>query len=510
MEEIITSNKRIAKNTIILYARMILVLLVGLYSSRVILNSLGVVDYGIYNVVGSIVVLFSYLDSALSLATIRFYSYDLPNGIEKVKTVFNTSIVIQSVFALIILFLAETLGLWLVNFKLVIPPERLTAANIVYQFSIITTIVTILSVPFNASITSHERMSVYAVLSLLEAFLKLSVALLIAISPMDNLIFYGGGLLMISGIVLIIKYLYCKKKFKEIRLQRKFSRHLLKKMFAFVGWNFFGATAGMSVGQGLNFIINVFFGPAINAARGIAFQVQGALNQFVTNINTAINPQIVKRYSIGETDSMFKLVFFSSKLSYLLLMIVSMPIIVDAPYVLELWLKEVPDQTILFTRLVLIYMLTISVTYSVNMSAQASGKIKNFQIAEGCIVLLNIPVVLALFYIGMPAYVSFLSMIVFSVLAFIAKLLILSKAIGFPVVKYVKDVLSRLLAISLVCIMVYIIASEIIVDSICKFGVKSIVYLIPLGIAVWFIGFGRDERSIMKNLIKKTSSQIEN
>lgn len=503
MGESITSNSRIAKNTIFLYARMIVVLLVGLYSSRVILASLGVVDYGIYNVVGSIVVLFSYLDTALSVATARFYSFELPSGVEKVKEVFNTSIIIQIVFALIILFLAETIGLWLVNYKLVIPPERMTAANIVYQFSIATTVVQILSVPLNASITSHERMSVYAILSLVDSFLKLSVALLISVSPIDNLVFYGGGLLIISIIVFIIKYRYCKYNFEEICYQRKFSRPLLKRMFAFAGWNFFGATAGMSVGQGLNFIINIFFGPAINAARGIAFQVQGALNQFVTNVNTAVNPQIVKRYSIGEKGSMFKLVFFSSKLSFLLLLIVSMPIIIDAPYVLELWLKEVPDQTVLFTRLVLIYMLTISVTYSINMSAQASGNIKRFQIAEGSIILLNIPVVLVLFYMGMPAYVSFLSMIVFSVIAFLVKLFILSKIIKFPIRDYVKEVISKLAIISLVCVFVFVMTYKIEVNTLPLFVIKTLVYCLPLSIVIWVVGFSKNEKEGIKSLLRK-------
>ena len=473
---------------------MIIVLLISLYSSRVILNSLGVVDYGIYNVVGSLVVLFSYLDSALSLATTRFYSFELPNGLEKVKTVYNTSIIIQLLFAFIILLLAETLGLWLVNNKLVIPADRLSAANWVYQFSVLTTLITIISVPYNAAITSHERMSIYAIISTFEAVLKLVVALLIVHSPIDYLVFYGLGLLVISILTFFFRFFYCKYRFDEIVFQRCFSKDLFKKMFSFVGWNFFGATAGMSVGQGLNFIINIFFGPVINAARGIAFQVQGALNQFVTNINTAVSPQIVKRFSIGEMTSMFNLVFFSSKLSYILLLLVSMPIFIDAPYILKIWLKEVPDQTVLFTRLLLIYMLTVSVTYSVNMSAQASGNIKKIQVAEGCIVILNIPVVLLLFYIGLPAYVSFLSMILFSILSFGAKLLILSSTINFPVKKYINEVLFRLFVISLICIAIYILSTHYEVSSFSIFLLKTVIYLIPLAASIWLVGFKKEER----------------
>lgn len=503
MEETITSNSRIAKNTIILYLRMVVILLVGLYSSRVILNALGVVDYGIYNIVGSIVVLFSYLDSALSLATTRFYSYELPYGIERVKTVYNTSMIVQIAFALIILLIAETLGLWLVNYKLVIPLDRLGAANWVYQFSLITTFLSIISIPFNSAITSHEKMSVYAVISTLEALLKLLVALAIVYSPIDYLVFYGLGLLVISLLLFFVKYIYCKRKFEEVKFEWQFSRPLFKKMFAFVGWNFFGATAGVSVGQGLNFIINIFFGPAINAARGIAFQVQGAMNQFINNINTAVNPQIVKRYSIGEIDSMFKLVFFSSKISFLLLTFVSMPILVDAPIILKIWLKEVPDQTVLFTRLMLVYMITLSLTYSVNMSAQASGNIKKVQLAEGCIVLLNLPVVYILFLIGQPAYVSFISMIIFSIISFMAKLIILSKTIDFPVKKYLETVLSRITIISFFCLLVYCISVKYSVNTFVFFLVKTIMYSLPVFVFIWFIGFQKNERSYIISLVQK-------
>ena len=503
MAETLINNRQIAKNTIVLYIRMIVVLFIGLYSSRVILNSLGVVDYGIYNVVGSMVVLFSYMDSALSQSATRFYSYDLPNGIERVKVVFNTSLIIQLAFALFILLLAETLGLWLVNNKLVIPSDRICAANWVFQFSVVSTVVTILSAPFNASITSHERMSVYAALSIIEAVLKLTVALLISKSPIDRLVFYGFGLLVISFVVFVMKTAYCRCRFEEIKIERKFSKPLFKKMVSFVGWNFFGATAGMSVGQGLNFIINIFFGPAINAARGIAFQVQGAINQFVTNINTAVNPQIVKRYSVGEIESMFRLVFFASKVSFLLLLFISMPIIVDAPYILEIWLKEVPDQAVLFTRLMLIYMLTIAVVYSVNMSAQASGRIKGVQIAEGTIILMNIPVVLILFYMGMPAYISFLSMIFFSIIAFVARLIILSKIINFPVKKYVKEVIARLISISFICVLIYILVVDFVVSDLGLFLIKTVTYMMPLFLTMWLVGLDKKERILVKNLVMK-------
>lgn len=496
------NNKRIAKNTLVLYVRMFIVLFVNLYVSRVILTSLGVVDYGIYNVVGSVVVMFSYMNSALSLATTRFLSYEMRNGVERLNVVFNTSFVIQVVFALIIVLISESIGLWLVNEKLVIPEERLGIANWVYQFSVLTTVVSIVSVPYNSAIISHERMNVFAVVSIIEVLLKLTVALIIVYVNIDRLLFYGFALLLVSILSFIMRLWYCNKFFEEIEHIRVFNKQLFKEMFSFVGWNFFGATAGMSVGQGLNFIINIFFGPAVNAARGIAIQVEGAINQFVTSINTAVNPQIIKRYSNGDRRGTFNLVFFASKISFLLLLSISLPVIVDCNYLLSLWLWEVPEHAVLFTQLILIYLLTLSLTYSINMSAQASGNIKYFQIAEGCIIFMNIPIVLLLFYMGFPAYVSFVSMIVISIVTFIVKVVVLKNTIGFPIKDYIVKVIFRLLLISLICASIYIVAKNYSTETFLFFVCKTLAYIIPLLVAIWAIALDENERRVVRNYAK--------
>lgn len=498
------SNRVIVKNTMILYLRMFIILILNLYISRVILDQLGTIDYGIYNVVGSIVLMFSYMNSALSLATTRFFSYEMRNGKERLKTVYNTSVLIQAVFAIIIVIIAETLGLWLVNNKMVIPPDRILAANWVYQFSIITTIISIISVSYISVITSHEKMGVYAVVSIIEIILKFVIALLIAVSPIDKLIFYGGALLFVTIISFFIKYIYCRHSFEEIVFQWLFSKDLFKKMFAFVGWNFFGATAGMSVGQGLNFIINIFFGPAVNAARGIAFQIEGAINNFVLSINTAVNPQIIKRYSINDYNGMYMLVFFSSKISFLLLLLISLPIIVDADYILGLWLKQVPDNAVLFTRLILVYMLSLTPTYAINMSAQASGNIKYFQITEGCIVLLNIPIAIGLYSLGFPAYVSFISMIALSITAFFAKLVVLSHVIKFPVLNYLRDVVLKIAIIALSCIIIYMTTRLITTDNFPYFLIKTTSYFIPLCITIWIVCFKKSEKDMVVTYVKNT------
>lgn len=482
---------------------MFFVLVVGLYTSRVVLNSLGVSDFGVYNVIGSVVLLFGYMNSALSLATTRFLSYEMPHGIERTRDVFNTSIKVQVVFAIIIVILSETIGLWLVNNKLVIPDDRIIEANWLYHFTIISTVISIIGVSYNSVITSREKMNIYAVISIVEVVLKLIIAMLISFSPIDKLVFYGLGILLVTFITFALKCIYCIRNFEEVRYQSSFNKSLFKRMFAFVGWNFFGATAGMSVGQGLNFIINIFFGPVVNAARGIAFQVEGAVIQFVTNINTAVNPQIIKRYSVGNLSSMFSLVFFSSKLSFILLLFCSMPIIIDAPYILNLWLGNVPEFTSLFTRLLLIYMLTISLTYSINMSAQASGNIKVFQIAEGLIVLLNIPTSIILYKIGLPAYVSFISMIFFSILSFAVKILILRRTISFPIFKYFKNVILRVLILSVFCVMVYIIAEQYYPSNFPYFIAKTVLYLIPIGIVSFYGCFSDQERTNITVMVSK-------
>lgn len=503
MENNNNSNKRIVKNTLLLYIRMFVILILNLYTSRVILDALGVVDYGIYNVVGSVVVMFSYMNSALSLATTRFFSYEMHNGITRLKTVFNTSVVIQFAFSLAIVFIAETIGLWLVNNKLVIPIERLIAANWVYQFSIFTTVLSIISVSYTSAITSHERMGIYAVLSIIEVVLKLIIALLIVASPLDKLIFYGSGLLLVTFLSFILKLIYCKRNFEEIVHARMFSKELFKKMFSFVGWNFFGATAGMSVGQGLNFVINIFFGPAVNAARGIAFQIEGAVNNFVTSINTAVNPQIVKRYSVGDYKGMMSLVFFSSKISFILLLLISLPIIIDADYILGLWLKEVPEHTVLFTRLTLVYIITLSVTYAINMSAQATGKIRLFQMTEGIIVLLNIPISLILFEMGMEAYVSFVIMIVLSITAFSAKLFVLTRIMEFPIRRYLQKVVSRIIIVTVLSAIIFIVSQNYPVSTFLFFTVKTCAYFVPVGIIIWFTCFNGHEKNMILNYVQK-------
>ena len=505
---IYSSNKRIVLNTIVLYIRMLFVLCLNLYISRLILKDLGIVDYGIYNIVGGIVVLFSYMNSALNLASNRFFSYEMKNGISKMNVVFNTCFNIQLVFCGIIILLGETVGLWLVNYKLVIPADRMFAANCVYQFSLLTTLLSILRVPYESSIITHERMSIFAVLSIVEVLLKLVLVLLLPFSVIDVLASYSGGLLIISLICFLLRILYCKRHFIETKLRKVFDKTLFKEMFAFTGWNFFGATAGVSVSQGLNFILNIFFGPTVNAARGIAMQVEGAVNQFVTSINTAVNPQIIKRYSIDDRNGMLKLVFFASKISFLLLLVISFPILIDTEYILRLWLGNVPEKAVIFTRLELIYMLSVSMTYSINMSAQATGQIRLFQFVEGSILILNLPIAYILYVIGFPPEVAFYSLIGCSLSAFFSKLLILRRIMSFPLMNYVKQVFVRVVVVSAIGYIVFCFLNSEITIQLQDFIARAALYTMVLMLACWFVGFSKNDKHLVYKYINQALSKI--
>lgn len=503
------SNNRIVKNTLFLYARMIFVLLTNLYMSRVIFQSLGIVDYGVYNIVGGVVVLFSYINSALSVATTRFFSYEMHNGVDRLNEIFNTSIKIQATFSLLVVILAETIGLWLVNNELVIPPERIYAANIVYQLSIITTTISILRIPYESAITSHEHMHIYALFSIVEVLIKLALVLSMKAVSFDKLIYYSIMIAIISIIGVAMRLFYCTYKYPEIKIKRGFNKNLFKQMLSFVGWNFFGATAGMSVSQGLSFVINIFFGPAVNAARGIAIQVEGTVGQFASSINTAINPQIIKRYSVNDKDGMFSLAFFSSKMTFILLFILSLPIIFNIDYILLIWLGEIPDYADIFTQLELGYILSLSLTYSINMCAQASGKIKLFQFVESCVLLLNIPFSMVLYKLGCPPYSAFISLIIVSLCAILAKLCVINKTILFPMSDYVTRVIFPVLTTVLILLILYNpLSLSFSTDSFLIFIAKTLIVWAIFIPTLWFAVLNKSERKIVKKYANNILNKI--
>lgn len=382
MSSLESNNKRIAKNTILLYLRMLLTIVVGLYTSRVVLNTLGVSDYGVYNVVGGIVAMLSFLNSALTAASQRFISFELGRGDkDKLKTIFCTSVTIHAILAIIIFIIAETVGLWFVNTHLNIEPTRMTAANWVYQCSILTFMLTIVSVPYNSCIVAHEHMNAFAYVSILEVILKLLIVFLLLVINYDKLITYGILVLCVAFIIRLIYGLYCKRHFEECTYHFIFNKTLFKEMFSFAGWSVVGNLGFSFKDQVANVILNIFFGTVINAARGVALQVNGIISGFSSNFIMALNPQITKQYATGNIQNSMNLVYAGCRYSFYLLALVSIPVIINMDYILKLWLYNVPEYTSEFLKLALVAALINSIAQPLVTALQATGKIKIFQIS---------------------------------------------------------------------------------------------------------------------------------
>ena len=346
-----STNKRIAKNAAALYFRMIVTMLVGLYTSRVILQTLGVEDYGIYNVVGGFVSMFSLISGSLREAVSRFITYELGTGNkERLRAIFSTSCFVMAGLSVIIVIATETIGLWYLHNKMVLPEERLYAASWCFQLSVASFVLSLLSTAYTASIISHERMGIYAWISILDAVLKLLICYAVMVSPADKLISYAFLLFSVGVIDQIVYWAYCRRNFEECNISFVFDRALFKEMFSFAGWNFIGSSAAVLRTQGAALMLNYFGGPVVNAANGIATQITGVVSKFVSNFTQAFNPQITKQYAAGEYESLMRLLIYGSKYSYYLMFILALPVFFNARFILEIWLGVVPDYTVEFTR----------------------------------------------------------------------------------------------------------------------------------------------------------------
>ena len=439
------NNKRIAKNTLLLYFRMLFMMVVSLYTSRVILNALGVEDFGIYNVVGGVVAMFSVISGSLSAAISRFITYELGKGDQsKLNKIFSASVTIQLLLSLIIVILIESVGVWFLNAKMTIPEARMTAANWVLQFSIVTFVINLISVPYNAAIIAHEQMSAFAYISILEAVCKLAIAFLIMVSPMDKLIFYAILMCAVSIIVRFTYGHYCKKHFTECTYHFHWDKEILVKMFGFAGWNFIGSVAGILRGQGINILLNLFFSPIVNAAQGIAVQVNNALCNFSNNFLTAINPQIIKSYSQKDLDRAYELVLYASRFAFLLLLVLSSPIICDTEVILKLWLKNVPDYAPVFVRLSLILAICDALSLPLVTLQQATGKLRNYQMVVGVLHMLNFPISLLFLYLNFEPNIVYYIAIALSVISLYARLIMQKRQIGISILMFHKKVLSRI------------------------------------------------------------------
>ena len=422
------NNKRIARNTLMLYFRMGLVLLISLYVSRVVLKVLGEDDYGIYNVVGGVVVMFSFLSRTLASASQRYFAYELGRGDhEKLNRIFNINLLLFCIVIGIIFVLAETVGLWFLHHKMTISAERMYAANWIYQFSILSFCTNLIAIPYQAVIIAREKMHFYAFVGIMEALLNLTFALLLSLLKWnsDRLIIYGALMLVVhvttnSGYVIV-----SRKRFEETKIKYYWEREQVREIVSYSGWNLFGAIASVVRSQGINLLINVFFNPAINAARGLSYQVNNALNQFASNFYTAVRPQVTKYYAQGDKSATFSLVFSSSKFCFFLLLLGAVPVLTFPHEVLDIWLVDIPRYTELFVLLVIIIGLIDSISNPLMTLAQATGKVKVYQSVVGGIIILNLPISWVFLHCGFSAEYTMYVAIVVAMLALFTRLTIL-------------------------------------------------------------------------------------
>lgn len=506
-----SDNRRLAKNTAYLYIRMLFVMLISVYTSRIILSNLGVVDYGIYNVVGSVVALFSFLQTAMANASHRFIAHALgKNESGLLKNIFSTSLELHFLVAVIIVLLSETIGLWFFYNKLVIPQDRMTSAFVVLQISILSCFVSICQVPLNAEIIAHEKMQFYAYLSIIDVVFKLGVVFLITIIPYDKLISYASLLLVVQIIIFLIYTIYCRRSFQECRFSFIFDKGLFKEMASFASWNLFGHLSSSLSAQGCNMLLNMFFGPALNAAKGVAQQVESAVMQFMVNFLTAVTPQITKSYAADNKERVFFLLFSSTKFSFFLYIIIALPLFFELDQVLSVWLVEVPDHTSNFLRLLLIAHLTSSFFQPLNQACMATGKAGKFLAARGVTFLFVLVFTYIVFKLGFVPESMYLVQIVFLFISIYVQLSIVAPLISLSKIYYFKKTVVPLVLTLITVIPLPFIICHFYQPSLLRFLVVCAVCVISVILSFFYIGLERQERQMVVNLLHEKIPRLFN
>lgn len=506
-----TDTRRIAKNTGFLYMRMLVMMAIGFITTRVMLKALGVTNYGINDVVGGLVAMFSMLSASLSGAVSRFFTFGLGKGDRKhLRVVFSTSINIHILLAVIVILAIEIVGVWFLNNKMVIPADRLYASNWVLQCSTVTFAVNLLSVPYRAAIIAHERMSAFAYLTIFEAAAKLLIVCAIYFYGGDKLILFSILNITPAIISQVIYWRYCKRHFAECDYRLVFDKKLFKEIFGFAGWSFIGNTAGLMKNQGVNVVLNVCVGTSINAARGIAMQVNGMVMQFINNFTMALNPQIIKDYAAGQLQRMYRLMFQGTKLSYYIFMILSIPLIFEVETFLTVWLGrgEVPEHTVLFTRLVLVLSLAEIVSNALIVAQSATGKMRDYQIVVGGILLLNVPASYLLLKLGMFPEVTVIVAIVISQCCLIARLWFLKRLIDFPVMQFVKKVYLSVIGVTLLSLLLPAICYVLIPPGYVRFFVLCGVSVLSSVAVIYYVGCNAEERSWVNRMMRDVISKL--
>jgi len=455
-------------------------------------------------VVGGIVLMSSFMSNAMASASQRFFAFELGrNDIVQLKKTFSLTVIIYAFIAVIVLLLAETIGLWFLNTQMVIPPERMNAAHWVYQLSVLSFLVTIMTIPYNAAIIARENMDVYAYVGIIEAVLRLLLVYMLVWFSFDKLKLYACLMFVVTCLVTFIYRTVCKNKYEECRFRFHWDRSLFNTLMSYSGWNLFGAVASVLKNHGVNILLNIFFGPVVNAARAIAYQLNTAVNQFVTNFHTAVKPQITKYYAAGEKEKMMHIVFQSSKFSFFLLFIISMPILLETEYVLTHWLKSVPDYVVIFTQLTIINALIDSLSYPLMTAAAATGKIKVYQAVMGGMLLLNLPVSFCFLKAGFLPQVTMYVSIIISIFCLLFRLWILRSMIGLVVTNYLKNVVLTVLFVSFVSYFIPLFFTLQLKQGFIRFMIIATIGIMMSFFTIYVYGLSRNERQYVIKGIRK-------
>lgn len=496
------NNKRIAKNSLFMSIRMVIVLLISLYTTRVVLKVLGVEDYGIYNVVCGFVSMFTVLNTSMSNGIQRFYNFEYgKNGEEGANKVYCLSFLIQVIIAVVVITLVESVGLWYLHNKMVIPSDRMFAAEWIFQFSVLSFVFVILQAPYNAAIMAHERLDYLALLGILDAILKLGIVFLLPYFSVDQLILYGILTASISIFNFTLSYIYCKRKFKEIRLHRLFDKQMFRSMLGFSGWNLFGSFSSMMQEQGINIVINFFFGPIVNAARGVANQINAGIESFVANITVPVRPQIVQSYAKGDTDRMMRLMFSISKLSCCLLLMMAIPVSIEIKYVLQLWLgNNIPTYAASFTIIIIYSSLISNLNSATSNVVHATGQMKHYQFWSTIVKISCVPLSFLLLKYHPNPNLALVVVMVCRLLGHIVGLFIVRTLVELSLKDYLLRVVVPVLAIFVLSFPLSYLPYVFMEEGLLRFVSVTIVGILSVIFALYFIGLDKGEKRLVLNL----------
>lgn len=501
MSQTSDNNKRIAKNTVYLYFRMMVTVLVSLYTSRVILKTLGVSDFGVYNVMGGIIGMLGYVNSLLSGGTSRFLTIGLgKNNMPRLKMIFTTSFTLSVASAVLIILLGETVGLWFVNTQLNIDPARMEAANWVYQCALLSSALTVIQTVFTASIISHEKMSIYAYMSILDVVFKLGIVFMLLWFDFDKLKLYALLMFLVNAIVFSVYYLYCKFNFEEVSIKLSLNRELFKEMFSYSSWNMIGGFSGVLNNYGINILLNIFFGTIVNASRGVALQVNNLVQQFYSNFQMASQPQIMKYFAQGKIGEMSHLIVNNSKYCSLILLCPIIPIFIYVDQLLHIWLGQVPEYSSSFVRITLIYTFLCSIDAPVGMGIHAVGKMKLPNCTTAIVNFMNFPIVYLVMKLGANPIVSYCFTLTALPINICIDLFILRRYTGFSIATFVRKALIPILYISLIGCIIPLVISFLLPNTVIMTILRCIISALYVAVVVFFLGLSKNMKD--KILIK--------